>query len=130
MDQPLALVIEDDEDLALVFTEAITAAGYQVETFYTGDQALKRLGQIVPYLVVLDLHLPGVTGLEILKYIRSDERMKATRVVIASADDHLAEMYRSQVTLVLLKPISMSQLRDLAQRFLQSPSIDPRQLPG
>ena len=119
MEQPLAFVIEDNSDLALVFSEAMVAAGYRVETFENGEDAMRRLELIAPAMIVLDFHLPGVTGPEILKYLHYSERFWQTRIIIASADEHLAKQYRSWVTLVLLKPISMVQLRDLAQRYLK-----------
>lgn len=122
MSKPLALVVEDDEDLATIFTEATLAAGYDVETTRTGDAAIARLAQIAPHLVVLDLHLPGVTGPQILKYMRADVRLRSARVLIASADQRLAEYSRDQATLILLKPISFSQLRDLAERL--RPTVD------
>lgn len=115
----LAFVVEDNPDLALIFSEAVTAAGYQVETFEDGADAMRRLEETTPALVVLDLHLPGVTGPEILKFLHHNERFQKTRIMIASADERLAEQYRSWVTLVLLKPISMVQLRELAQRYLR-----------
>ncbi len=116
--KPLAVVIEDDEDLAVVFAEAVRAAGYQAEYYHDGEQAVARLAQVTPYLVVLDLHLPGMTGLQILGQMRADERLKAARVIVASADDRLAESCRDKMTMVLLKPISLVQLRDLSQRLL------------
>ena len=111
------MIIEDDEDLATIFTEATQAAGYDVETIRAGDLALNRLHEIAPQLIVLDLHLPGVTGPQILKHIRGDERLKKAQVIIASADDRLAEYHRDKATMVMLKPISFVQLRDLAERL-------------
>ncbi len=115
--KPLALIVEDDEDLATIFTEATQAAGYDVETVRAGDLAISRLNEIVPDLIVLDLHLPVVTGPQILKHIRTDERLRKSLVIIASADDRLAEYHRDKATMVMLKPISFVQLRDLAQRL-------------
>jgi DNA-binding response OmpR family regulator len=115
MDQTLAVVIEDDLDLAEIFSEALQAAGFQVETINHGETALSRLKEIVPTIVILDLHLPGVDGRQILKAIRADDRLTSTRVVIASADAAMAG--NLQADLVLLKPISFSQLRDLTSRF-------------
>jgi len=115
--KPIALVIEDDEDLATIFTEATEAAGYQVEAIPSGDLALRRLEEVTPYLIVLDLHLPVVTGPQILKFIRANDRLKDAQVIIASADDRLAEYHRDKATMVMLKPISFVQLRDLTQRL-------------
>lgn len=117
MPKPLALIVEDDEDLASIFSEATRAAGYEVETIRTGDAALARLGEVAPFMVVLDLHLPGITGPQILKYIREEDRLSKTLVLIASADDRLADYNRDKATMVLLKPISFVQLRDLTMRL-------------
>ena len=65
--KPLALIIEDSEDVALVFHTAMERADYAAETIYNGSVALERLAEVVPDLVVLDLHLPGVSGEQILK---------------------------------------------------------------
>jgi DNA-binding response OmpR family regulator len=117
MSKPLALIVEDDEDLASIFSEATRAAGYDVETIRAGDTAMSRLYEVTPFLVVLDLHLPGVTGPQILKYIRDEHRLNKTLVIIASADDRLADYNRDKATMVLLKPISFVQLRDLTLRL-------------
>ena len=92
-------------------------AGFDVETFATGEKTLERLAQVRPALMLLDLHLPGVTGPEILKHIRSDERLKDMLVIIASADHLVSESLRDQVTMVLLKPISFAQLSGLVARM-------------
>jgi DNA-binding response OmpR family regulator len=67
--------------------------------------------------VVLDLHLPGTAGTDILKRIRSDERLNQTRVIITTADARLAESLEEQADLILVKPVSFSQLRDMALRL-------------
>jgi two-component system cell cycle response regulator DivK len=117
MDSLLALVIEDDEDLSAIFAEALQAAGYEAEIVRDGRQALERLAQTKPHLVVLDLHLPHVEGTSILAQIRNDQRLAQTRVVVATADSRMAEMTRKKADLVLIKPISFSLLRDLTARF-------------
>jgi CheY-like chemotaxis protein len=69
--------------------------------------------------VVLDLHLPGVSGRKLLDVIRADGRLTKTRVILATADYRTAEELRDSADLVLLKPISFKQLRDLSARLLQ-----------
>jgi two-component system repressor protein LuxO len=120
--KPLALIIEDDEDLSTIFTEATMAAGYEVRAFTEGNSAIKHLDDSTPHLVVLDLHLPGVAGPTIFRHIRADARLRDAHVIIASADDRLAEYTRDRTTIVLLKPISFVQLRDLAERLRPSDS--------
>jgi CheY-like chemotaxis protein len=115
--KPLALVIEDDNRQATVFAQALRMADFETEIIQNGREALNRLSEVVPALVVLDLHLPEVAGKDIFEQIKADERLVKTRVMLATADPLLAESLRAEVNLVLLKPISFNQLRDLASRF-------------
>ncbi len=120
MTTPLAFVIEDDEDLATIFSKALQAAGCETEVISSGEKALERLAATVPFLVVLDLRLPGVTGQDILKHIKADPRLEETRVIVATAHPRAGEELRRLANLVLIKPVSFTQLRDLASRFVRA----------
>jgi DNA-binding response OmpR family regulator len=113
----LALIVEDDRDLATIFAMALREAGFETHTIRTGDTALQWLSSMTPDVVILDLHLPQVSGKEILCSIRQDERLANTKVIIASADPRMAETLEELADLVLLKPIGFGQLRDLASRL-------------
>ncbi len=118
--KPLALVVEDDPVQAEIFIQAIAQAGYEVTHIDTGDAAITYLNEHRPLLVLLDLHLPEVAGTEILQHIRQQPHLAQTRVMLATADPRMAEPVRADSDLVLIKPISFSQLRSLAQRLLPS----------
>lgn len=115
--KPLAIIIEDNKDQNLVFTTALEQAGFYTESIQDGTKAGKRLGEVIPKVVVLDLHLPGIDGEKLLNQIRSDRRLTDTRVILATADALLASSLQSQADFVFLKPISYSQLNQLAIRF-------------
>lgn len=115
--QPFALIIEDNKDHAIIFTEALKAAGYETETVHDGETALARLAAAAPALVVLDLRVPRVPGSEILRYIRADDRLAETRVILATGDHITAERLQNEAEVVLIKPIDFIQLRDLAVRM-------------
>ncbi len=115
----IALVIEDDFDLANIFAEATKGAGFDVEIIRDGLIAQSRLKESHPSLVVLDMHLPHVDGSALLSQIRSDPSHKDVTVIIATADALMGDMYREQADLVLIKPISFTQLRDLTSRLNQ-----------
>jgi chemosensory pili system protein ChpA (sensor histidine kinase/response regulator) len=115
--EPLALIIEDEADLSEIFSQALRAAGFATQVARDGRQALERLATLVPDVVVLDLHLPHVDGDDLLHRIRADERLAGTQVIIASADPLMAETLDGLVELVLIKPVSFVQLRDLSQRL-------------
>jgi len=124
MSNPLALIIEDDQKLAVIFTQALRQAGYETETIYDGRTALERLAVITPVVIVLDLHLPQASGKDILRQIRQEARLVDTRVMLATADALMADTLRSEVELILLKPISFTQLRDLAIRLRPPDTVD------
>jgi two-component system cell cycle response regulator DivK len=114
----LALIIEDDEDLADIFAEALRGIEFEVENLTDGRQASERLaGDNVPFLILLDMHLPHVSGQELLRTIKRDERFDNTWIVIATADARLAEDFRDQVDFAYIKPILYGQIKDLAIRL-------------
>ena len=115
--KPFSYIVEDYEDTVTIFQWALERAGYDVEIAKDGAVAQKRLTEIIPDLIILDLHMPNVPGDILLQQIRSDERLANTRVFLATADANMAAQLRDQVELVLLKPISLAQLQDLAERF-------------
>jgi len=117
-----ALIIEDDADLAIIFAEAIKAAGFETQIIRDGRIALTQLVTSAPSIVVLDLHLPNVSGATILDRIRADARLAQTLVILTTADARLADMLQTKADLVLVKPISFGQLRDLARRLKSSVS--------
>jgi chemosensory pili system protein ChpA (sensor histidine kinase/response regulator) len=113
----LAMVIEDDEDLATIFSEALQAAQYEVETIRDGMVAQNRLKESAPAVIILDMHLPSVDGAELISQIRADPRLVKTIVVIATADARMGETYTEIADFVLIKPIAFTQLRDLTIRL-------------
>jgi len=120
--KPLALIIEDNEDQNLVFTTAMSQAGYATESFFDGMTVMRRLTNVVPALIILDLHVPGINGGWLLRVIRNDPRTAKARVIIVSADAEFAANLQAQVDLVLLKPVSFLQLTMLASRFIKEGS--------
>jgi DNA-binding response OmpR family regulator len=116
MAKPLVMIVEDDPTQNQIFTIALQS-DFEVETFTDGDSANSRLDEVNPAMVVLDLNLPGAPGKEILAKIRGDERMSEMRVILATADEQQADMLNAQADIVLLKPISPGQLKDLAKRL-------------
>jgi CheY-like chemotaxis protein len=115
----LALIIEDDEDLASIFAEALRGVGFEVELVADGQIAQERLKNgTVPFLVLLDMHLPHISGADLLtNVIRKDERFAKTIIIITTADARMGEAYGEQVDFVMIKPISFVQLRDLTRRL-------------
>ena len=126
----MALIVEDNEDLNAIFTSALEKAGYEVISAFDGTTARQILADHVPSLIVLDLHMPGISGDVVLKHIRQDPRLKDIRVILATADAAFADALHVQADLVLLKPISFSQLSQLASRFAPRPKPEGADKPN
>lgn len=113
-----ALIIEDDEDLVNIFAEALRGIGLEVELAKDGNIARERLSAgEPPFLILLDMHLPHISGKDLLQQIRNDTRFSKTWVIITTADARLAEDYRDQVDFALIKPILFGQLKGLVSRL-------------
>ena len=122
MTKPLALIIEDNDKLSQIFSLTL-ATDFEIEAITDGGEALKRLGEVTPSLIILDLHLPNVPGRELLEYVRSTARMTNTRVILTTADERQSETLQDLADIVLLKPISPVQLRELAMRMKNNAGV-------
>jgi two-component system sensor histidine kinase EvgS len=123
--QPIALIIEDDDKLAEIFSEAVKAAGFEEIVAVNGRSALELLPSITPALILLDLHLPDISGSDVLTAIRQETHLQNSIIMLTTADAWLAETLRPEVDFVLLKPISFAQLRHLAGRLRPSSPTSP-----
>lgn len=128
MGKPIALIIEDERDVAALFRHVIDMAGYQTEVVFHGQAAIERLSRSQPDFVILDLNLPGVSGVEILGMIRKDRRLNHTKVIVVTAHAHIVAGLSIQPDLVLLKPVSIDQLTNLLAR-LQLTTASPAATP-
>ena len=79
------LVVEDDRDIAELVERYLQKAGFSTELLSSGREALKAIAERTPDLLVLDLMLPQVDGLEICRVVRSDPRTAAIPIIMLTA---------------------------------------------
>jgi DNA-binding response OmpR family regulator len=82
---PRVLIVEDDEDIAGLLAHASRKAGCDPTVLHDGAQALGRIRQEPPALLLLDLMLPGIDGLAICRAVRADERTAAIPIIMITA---------------------------------------------
>jgi DNA-binding response OmpR family regulator len=102
-------VVEDDPDFRELVRDVLTRAGFVVEVADDGIAALSHIRRSIPDLIVLDLRMPNLDGLEVLKLLRSTEVGSRIPVVVttgAAVDASLREL----ATTVLQKPFAMEEL--------------------
>jgi CheY-like chemotaxis protein len=113
--------VEDDADIQAIIELALTdIGGFKVTIFSDGPAALAGLSGFAPQLVMLDMMMPGMNGLEVLARIRSDDALQGVPVVFmtAKAQAHEVEQYKAagaQATILKpFDPISLpDQIRDI-----------------
>ena len=117
MDKPIALIVEDDRDIVALFRHVLDIAGYHTEIVLDGLEAMQRLESSHPNIVLLDLQLPRMSGVDILTRMRADERMSTIPVVVITAYAPYANSLPVEPDLLLLKPVDINQLSRLVQRL-------------
>ncbi|MEW6280256.1 MAG: response regulator [Candidatus Eremiobacterota bacterium] len=112
MSRPRALLVEDDPDLREMLTWALMDA-FEVDTVTTGEEAVDRLTQSAYDLVVADIRLPGIDGLEVLEAAR--RRRLAVTGYSSEADLARAEAMGIEV---LKKPFGIEEINDTIARLM------------
>lgn len=85
MAQGGVLVADDDGDIRDLVAFKLENAGYAVVAVADGDEALRQVREQRPELAVLDVMMPGMSGLDVLREIRADEDLVATKVILLTA---------------------------------------------
>ena len=78
-------LVEDDPDIAALIHHVLSKEGYEVETHATGATAIRALSSCPPALVLLDLHLPDMDGLDVFRTLKREHATANTPVIIVSA---------------------------------------------
>jgi two-component system, OmpR family, response regulator VicR len=86
MSNKKVLVTDDDPVVRVLVTEFLTCNGYEVETLDSGSACLDRLEHELPDILVLDLLMPDMTGIEVLQKIRANPMTSNIPIVMLSAD--------------------------------------------
>ena len=116
MSLPLALILEDDPKLAELYETVLKQCKYETQVIDSGRDAQKSLEALSPALILLDIHLPYVSGMDLLKQIQADKRFKRTTTIVMTADLYTAKDLEGKVEHVLLKTHGIARLRDIATR--------------
>jgi two-component system phosphate regulon response regulator PhoB len=82
---PNVLIVDDERDLVHVLEFNLRQAGYETTSAYDGEEALAKVRQKTPDLVILDLMLPDVPGTEVCRQLKSNPRTKAVPVIMLTA---------------------------------------------
>jgi two-component system phosphate regulon response regulator PhoB len=122
---PSILIVEDEEALTLLLRYNLEAAGYDVESVGRGDDADLRLRESIPDLIILDWMLPGVSGIELCRRLRSRPETRQLPIVMLTARGEESERVRGLSTGAddyIVKPFSVPELLARVQALLRRAS--------
>lgn len=122
------LVIEDNAVAASLYRSVLSAAGYHVDVASDGESGLAAIHKSHPDLVLLDLMLPKMEGIEVLRQIRSDPALKSMPVMITSnayTSARMDELRAAGATLILTKAkITPKEIARVVTTALNAPKQD------
>jgi DNA-binding NtrC family response regulator len=121
------LLVDDDATFRQVMAKELSRLGYQIETVGTGEEAIRRIATSEPDVVLLDMRLPGMSGLDVLKSIHASA--PATEVVMLTGHgsiDTAIESIRIGAFDYVVKPCPLDELHIRIQRAVERRSLQQR----
>ncbi|WP_063725749.1 response regulator transcription factor [Cryptosporangium arvum] len=128
------VIAEDDPDIRAMITEKLSRAGHQVTAAEDGAAAIVAVKRSVPDVVVLDMQMPGLSGLDVVRLIRADPSTAKVPVIMVtshSQPQYIGESFNSGADDFLAKPFSPRELAARIDSLMNgSPGVDDDQLIG
>jgi DNA-binding response OmpR family regulator len=125
MEKRAILVVDDEKNIRLTLSQSLEPLGIAVQTAVNGEEALQKLGKGQFGLVFLDLKLPGMDGMDVLRRIKDD--WPTVRVIIITAHgtiESAVEAMKLGAVDFVQKPFSPGEIRDLATLVLEREALD------
>lgn len=121
--QPVIAVVDDESSVRTMLGRVLRVADYQVATFSSGEDFLASLATSLPACVILDIHMPGMSGLEVQACLREAKVRIPVVFITASDDPTLDEAVRwPDTTRLLRKPFPVDELLAAISVALATPA--------
>ncbi len=120
--KPLILVVDDHKDIVWLMTQTLSDE-YQVTQAFTGEEALQLVQQQTPNLIITDLMMPGINGLELIDQLKQDRFTKHIPLIIVSAkisEKEQTEGLQRGANAYLTKPFSPEVLHSVVDRLMRN----------
>ena len=123
-EQKTVIVVEDEPDAAELFAEMMRVSGFRVFKTYSSTPAISLIANEKPDVVILDIMMPDISGLEVLRFMRRDPQLKDTPVIVVSArsmPSDIREGLEAGATIYLTKPVGYLDLKKSVDQVMQAP---------
>jgi DNA-binding response OmpR family regulator len=121
-DKPLILCADDDEDILQLVALRLTRAGYEVMTAGDGAAALAKAQERVPVVAILDVMMPRMGGLDVVRALRADDELREVKVVLLSArvqDTDKERGLEAGADVYLIKPFRFEDLEETVAQLVR-----------
>lgn len=121
--QKLVAVVDDEPETNEMIAEMVRLSGHEVVTSFDGFSAMRLISNEMPDLVILDVMMPDLSGLEVLRFMNRDPRLKKIPVIVLSArsrPEDIQEGIRAGANLYLTKPVAFNEMRAAVQSLIMA----------
>jgi DNA-binding response OmpR family regulator len=119
------LIVEDDAWIRWFMRDALSDDGYEVFEAADGHTAIRLVDECSPHIVLLDIAMPGVTGVEVLRQLRTRRRTRTLPVVVVSAYPRVLTLAdEASVAYILNKPLHIDKLLAVVRQVLEPDELD------
>lgn len=115
-----AIIIDDNRSTADALHQMLTVLDIPARVAYGASPAMSLLGGFTPRLILLDINMPGVDGLEVLAYLRREPRLIPVPVVVITSDDQpetRARVMKGGANAMIIKPATLESLEENLKRI-------------
>lgn len=85
MEHKIVLLVDEDHDFSFIIKTKLESKGFDVRLAYSPEEGRQMIEEVRPALVLLDINLPGMSGIDFLRILKKDEQLKDTRVAFFSS---------------------------------------------
>lgn len=121
LSQKSVMIIEDEPDAAELFAEMMRLNGYRVLKTYSSTPAMAIIAQEKPDVIILDIMMPDISGLEVLRYMRAHPDLVSIPVVVVSAKATPSDIeagLKAGASIYLTKPVGYIDLKNAVDGLL------------
>lgn len=119
--QKTVMIIEDEADAAELFSEMMRINGFRVIKMFSSAPAIPIIAQEKPDVILLDIMMPDISGLEVLRYIRREPELASIPVIILSAKSMPGDIktgIEAGASVYLTKPVGFQDLKQAVEQVL------------
>jgi len=126
-DQKTVIVVEDEPDAAELFAEMMRVSGFRVLKTYSSTPAISLIAKELPDVVILDIMMPDISGLEVLRFMRRETQLRDIPVIVVSArsmPSDIQEGLEAGATIYLTKPVGYLDLKQAVEQVMNEGQSD------